>query len=155
MKPLDVAFNAAVLHIANKLCPGGYQVSEDAPDTYVKLRAHLDRTKQMLVWSGASENTVFGEPEINWAFRAWHDWCHYYGAHPFTPEGERCVVEMQCWHLLLFFGDGLRTRHWMKILRAEILGQQEYLFKHGHFPYDQRAFVEAYLNGSDFNHAAE
>jgi len=155
MEPLDRRFDTAVLHIANKLCPSGYQASEDAPDTYVKLRAHLDRTKQMLVWSGASENTIFGEPEINWAFRAWHDWCHYYGAHPFTPEGERAVVEMQCSHLLLFYGDSLQTRQWMKILRAEIIGQQQYFHQHGHFPHDQRAFVEACINGAYHIQAAE
>jgi hypothetical protein len=155
MKPLDIGLNVAVLHVANTLCPGGYQVSEDAPDTYVKLRAHLDRTKQMLVWSGGSENTIYAEPEVNWAFRAWHDWCHYYGAHPFTPEGERAVFEMQCSHLLLFYGDCLQTRQWIKILRAEVIGQQEYFYKHGRYPDDQRAFVEAYLNGSHFMQAAE
>ena len=109
----------------------------------------------MLVWSGASEHTIFGEPEINWAFRAWHDWCHYYGAHAFTPEGERAVFRMQCSHLLLFYGDSLRTRHWIKLLRAEVIGQQDYFYKHGHFPYDQRAFVEAYLNGTYYDQAAE
>ena len=30
MKPLDIGFNIAVLHVASTRCPGGYQVSEDA-----------------------------------------------------------------------------------------------------------------------------
>ena len=155
MKPLDVGFNVAVLHIANQLCPGGYRVSDDAPDTYAKLRAHLDHTKQMLVWSGGSEYTIYADKEVNWAFRAWHDWCHYRGAHPFTPEGERAVFEMQCSHLLLFYNDCLQTRRWIRILRAEVIGQQEYFYRFGHYPLDQRAFVEAYLNGSYYIQAAE
>ena len=155
MNPLDTGFNIAVLRIAGRLCPGGYDVSEDAPDTYVKLRAHLDRTKQMLVWSGGSENTIYADREVNWAFRAWHDWCHYNGAHPFTPEGERAVFEMQCSHLLLLFNDCLRTRHWIKILRAEVIGQQEYFYKHGHYPPDQRVFVDAYLSGAHHIYGAE
>ena len=32
----------------------------------------------------------------------------------------------------------------MKIIRVEIIGQQEYFDTHGHFPNDQRAFAEAY-----------
>jgi hypothetical protein len=155
MEPLDRSFNIAVLHIAGKLCPGGYDVSDDAPDTYPKLRAHLDRTKQMLVWSGGSENTIYGEPEVNWAFRAWHDWCHYRGAHDFTPEGERAVFEMQRSHLLLFYGDCAQTQRWIKILRAEVIGQQKHFYKHGYYPYDQRAFVEAYLNEPQYLQAAE
>ena len=155
MEPLDRGFNIAVLHIAKKLCPGGYEVSDDAPDTYVKLRAHLDRTKQMLVWSGSSDNTIYADKQVNWAFRAWHDWCHYYGAHPFTPEAERAVFAMQCSHLLLFYNDCLQARRWIRILRAEVIGQQEYFYKYGHYPHDQRAFVEAYLNGVYYMQAAE
>ena len=155
MKPLDIGFNVAVQHIASKLCPGGYQVSDDAPDTYVKLRAHLDRTKQMKVWSGGSENTIYSDREVNWAFRAWHDWCHYNGAHPFTPEGERAVFEMQCSHLILFYGDCYQTRLWIKLLRAEVIGQQEYFYKYGYYPHDQRAFVETYLKEPHFLQAAE
>jgi hypothetical protein len=155
MKPLDIGFNIAVLHIASKLCPGGYQVSDDAPDTYVKPRAHLDRAKQMLVWSGGSENTIYAEPEVNWAFRAWHDWCHYRGTHDFTPEGERSVFELQRSHLLLFYGDSLQTRRRIRILRAEVIDQQEYFYKYGHYPHDQRAFVETYLKETHFLQAAE
>ena len=109
----------------------------------------------MLVWSGGSENTIYAEPEVNWAFRAWHDWCHYRGAHDFTPEGERSVFELQRSHLLLFYGDSLQTRRWIRILRAEVIGQQEYFYRYGHYPHDQRAFVEVYLKDNHFLQAAE
>ena len=65
------------------------------------------------------------------------------------------VFEMQCSHLILFYGDCYQTRLWIKLLRAEVIGQQAHFYKHGHYPYDQRAFVEAYLNGSYFIQAAE
>jgi hypothetical protein len=109
----------------------------------------------MLVWSGGSENTIYAEPEVNWAFRAWHDWCHYNGAHAFTPGGERAVFAMQCSHLLSLYGPCLKVQRWTRILRAEVIGQQEYFYRHGHYPEDQRAFVEAYLKGSCFAEAAE
>src|SRR6266436_6008855 len=122
MNPLDTSFNVAVLHIANRLCPGGYDVADDAPDTYEKLRAYLDLTKQMKVWSGNSENTIYADKEVNYAFRAWHDWCHYNGRHAFTVVGERAVFEMQKLHLLLLYGDCAQTRRWIAILRAEVIG---------------------------------
>jgi hypothetical protein len=155
MHPLDKGFNCAVLTIANRLCPGGYRVSDDAPDTYEKLKAHLDLTKQMVVWSGGSETTIYADKEVNYAFRAWHDWCHYTGRHAFTVVGERAVFAMQCSHLILFYGDCYQTRLWIKLLRAEVIGQQEHFYKHGHYPNDQRAFVLAYLNGSYHIQAAE
>jgi hypothetical protein len=155
MKPLDIGFNIAVLRIANQLCPGGCQVADDAPDTYEKLRAHLDLTNQMKVWSGGSENTIYADKQVNWAFRAWHDWCHYHGRHAFTVVGERAVFEMQKLHLLLLYGNCPQTRRWLEILRAEVIGQQKYFYQHGHYPDDQRAFVEDYLNGSYYDQAAE
>jgi hypothetical protein len=147
MQPLDTGFNIAVRTIAECLCPS-YRVSDYAPDTYEKLKAHLDLTKCMVVWSGASESTIYACPEANWAFRAWHDWCHYTGRHEFTPGGERAVFEMQKLHLLLLYGDCATTRRWIDILRAEVIGQQEYFYEHGHYPEDQRAFVEAELRKS-------
>jgi hypothetical protein len=155
MEPVDKGFNIAVLHIANQLCPGGYEVADVAPDTYTKLRAHLDLSKQMKVWSGGSDNTIYADKEVNWAFRAWHDWCHYNGRHAFTVIGERAVFEMQRLHLLLLYGRCPQTERWIDIFRAEVIGQQEYFYKNGHYPADQRAFVEEYLNGIYHDQAAE
>jgi hypothetical protein len=155
MKPFDRGFNIAVLRIANQLCPGGYVVADDAPDTYEKLRAHLDVTKQMKVWSGGSDNTIYADPEVNWAFRAWHDWCHYNGRHAFTIVGERAVFEMQKLHLLLLYGDCSQTQRWIKILKAEVIGQQEYFYKLGHYPKDQRTFVKCYLTEAYYLEVAE
>jgi hypothetical protein len=42
LKPLDPNLNAAIIAIAKRLFPSGFDVSDDAPDTYEKLKAHLD-----------------------------------------------------------------------------------------------------------------
>ncbi len=61
---LDIQFNAAVLAMARRLFPCGFEVAEDAPQTYEDL-ARLDAGKPMLVWSGGSEKTIYGDPEVN------------------------------------------------------------------------------------------
>jgi hypothetical protein len=145
MTPLDIHFNVAVKHIASRLFPCGFVVSPDAPDTFDKLKAQFS-AGEMIVWSGGSDRTIYADCEVNYCFRAWHDWCHVRGNHPFTPEGERAVYGMQCAHLIEVYGPSLQTRQWCRILAADILGQQEFFYRFGRYPEDQRAFVEAYLD---------
>jgi hypothetical protein len=142
---LDIQFNAAILTICSRVLPGGFDVSDEAPETYEELIAHLDAGGRMLVYSGGSERTIYGDPEVNFAFRAWHDWCHWRGRYDFSHEGERAACAMQGDHLIARYGDSPQTRRWQCILHAEIIGQREYFDRHGAFPEDQRAFVAAYL----------
>jgi len=142
---LDIHFNAAVLTICSRVLPGGFDVADDAPETYDELIAHLDAGARMLVYRGGSERTIYGDPEVNYAFRAWHDWCHWRGRHDFSPEGERAACAMQGDHLVTVYGESSQTRRWRRILHAEIIGQREYFDRHGVFPDDQRAYVESYL----------
>lgn len=144
---LDIQFNAAVLAMAHRLFPSGSEIAEDAPQSYEELVARLDAGKPMLVWSGGSEKTIYGDPEVNYAFRAWHDWCHWRGRHDFSFDGEFAVYRMQTEHLVTVYGKSSRTRWWQRILYAEIIGQREFFNVLGWFPYDQREFVEAYLAG--------
>jgi hypothetical protein len=65
----------------------------------------------------------------------------------FDRQGEHAVYEMQCRHLVQFYGDSPHTRRWFDILYAEIIGQQLYHEQHRQFPVDQRAFVERFLAG--------
>jgi hypothetical protein len=76
---------------------------------------------------------------VNYAFRAWHDWCHYNGRLTFTVVGECAVFEMQKRHLRLLYGDCAQTQRWIEILGAEVISQQEYFYKRGHYPENQRA----------------
>ena len=147
--PFDPRLNTAILHIASRLLPKGFDVSDEAPDTYEKLKAHLCAGKRMAVWSGGSEATVCGHRSVNFAFRAWHDFCHWDGGHDFTLEGEIAACEMQCQHLFEFYGDCKRIRGWCSLLRAEIVGQALFFQRHKRFPDDQRSFVAAYLVDPD------
>jgi len=140
-RPLDPELNAAIVAIASCIFPAGFDVADSAPDTYEELKAHLGAGHRMVVWSGASDATIYGCPEVNWAFRAWHDWCHWQGQHDFTLEGEAATAELQCEQLLGLFGDTPRTRRWQRIIQTEIIEQGRHLVIHGAFPGDQRAFV--------------
>ena len=142
---LDIQFNAAVLTICKALLPAGYDVAAVAPETYEELIAHLDAGRRMLVYSGGAEQTIYGDPEVNYAFRAWHDWCHWRGRHDFSLEGERATCAMQRAHLVALYGESPQTHRWRRILQAEVIGQREHFDRHGVFPDDQRAFVESYL----------
>jgi hypothetical protein len=143
---LNMGLNQAVHTIAKKLFPCGYLVSEaEAPGTYEALCERLNSGKPMMVYSGASDNTIFGDREINWAARAWHDWCHWKGGHDFTAEGEAAACEMQVQHLVQVYGDSEEVMEWAAILRAEVNGQAQYAAIHGEFPQDQAAFIRAYM----------
>ena len=145
MQPLDTSLNVAIMHIATKLFPMGFDVSPDAPNTFEELKTHLDAGKRMLVFSGGSDATIYGDPEVNWCFRAWHDWCHLRGNHSLSLAGEQATCAMQAQHLLSLYGKGPNVRRWISIIHAEIIGQADFYREHGHFPVDQYEFVVRYL----------
>ena len=146
--PLDRRFNVAVNHIASRLFPTGFDVADDAPQTLEELTAHIKRTGRMAVWSGASERTVFSDPETNYAFRAWHDWHHWRHQLPFDAEGERKVCERQIADVRLLYGYSADADRMVAILEAEVLGQLAHQVEHGEFPKDQHAFAAAWLSSS-------
>src|SRR4051794_1017008 len=126
LKPLDPGLNSAILCIAAELFPDGFDVSSDAPDTYRKLRAHLDVGRRMGVYNGGCENTIYAYPYVNYAFRAWHDPCHYSGKHNFSLKGEQETCLMQCSQLRRLYGDNGNIRHWANLLDADIVGVCRY-----------------------------
>lgn len=140
----DPHFNAAVVSIAARLMPTGYDVSADAPQTYLDMLRHYLYARRICVWSGASQTTIFGDEEVNWAFRAWHDWCHITLRQPFTLDGEERCAKEQCAHLLRWYGDSPQTRQWMEYVKAEVIGQRMHYDRHGKFPDNQMAFVLAW-----------
>jgi hypothetical protein len=144
--PLARSLNAAILEITKRILPRGYAVAADAPSTYEELAQLLSTGAPLRVWPGGSEQTIYADPTVNHAFRAWHDWAHWIAAHPFTLEGEQRVAALQCRQLLVDYGDNALTRHWRSIIEAEVIGQAEYRARHHHFPADQVGFVLAYLD---------
>jgi len=146
-KPLSVAFNVAVLHITSKILPCGFDVSENAPQDYDSLVAHYEKTGRVLVWNGASDKTIFGDCEVNFAFRAWHDSKHIIGSFSFTREGEMNALAMQKADILAIY-DGTAADFFCTLLDAEIRGQFDYAERHGGFPIDQIGFARAYLENA-------
>jgi len=142
---LDHGLNVAVLVIARQLLPGGFDVSEDAPETYNALVRQFESGQRYIVYAGGSENTVFGDPEVNYHFRAWHDWCHWKGKHDFSFQGEHATYLMQCEHLVELYGNDETTERWRRILFADVIGQKLYFHRYRCFPENQMEFVKQYL----------
>jgi hypothetical protein len=136
----------AILEMTSRLLPDGFDVSDDAPQTMEQLKALMNTGNRMRVWSGGSEDTIYKEPYVNFAFRAWHDLCHWQGHFPFTLEGEIATCEMQCHQLLDCYGDNEVTQRWCTVLRAEVVGQALYYHRHKRFPENQAAFTRAYVS---------
>lgn len=144
--PLSTRFNVAVLQIASNLFPAGFDVSENAPNAFEALVSHVQDTGRMLVWNGASDTTIFADNEVNFAFRAWHDYCHVAGGFEFTPEGEKAACLMQIEHIRAIYGDTPTADHFVSLVWAEVVGQVSYTLSHdGAFPVNQMAFVKHFL----------
>lgn len=145
---LDRELNAAVIHLADIMNPRGYAVSADAPETFDALAAYAREHGRIAVSSEFSDGTIFGDPEVNYAFRAWHDACHLAGGFAFTLDGEAAACAMQCAQLVALYGQE-RSATWRAILRAEVNGQAEYVANWGEFPADQFRFDAAYLRNPE------
>jgi hypothetical protein len=141
-EPYDRAFNAAVMTMANRVCPAGYDVvpERQAPGRDLdELITHIEMRGRIAVSRDHSENTIFGCPEHNWAFRAWHDWTHWILRAPFTLDGELSVAHRQCEDLARVFGHGPRVVEWQRLIMGEVYGQALFYETHGRFPEDQPA----------------
>ena len=135
-------FSDKVLTIVNKLLPQGFDVSDTAPNTFKELKRVYEQTGRVVVWSGASENTIYRDARVNHAFRAWHDHHHLTGDLPFTVNGEKAVCELQkadCEGCILC----------EKLLDAEINGQIAFYMKYGKSVLKQRDFVLDFIKNKE------
>ena len=152
--PISRAFNACILTMANRLFPAGYDVSDKAPDTLESLTDHINSTGRMLVWNGASGATIFADPEVNWAFRAWHDFHHWKGQFAFDREGElKCLTAQQA-DVLKVYGPGPLSDLFCHLLECEIAGQLDHEETYGEFPADQVEFTRQWFAGRGLQLAA-
>ena len=113
-RALDPEFDRAILQLTAELLPGGFAVADEAPSTLEDLCAWLDSGALLTVWSGASDYTIYGSPEVNAAFRAWHDFVHYQQRSPFTLAGEAAVAWSQAEQLRAAFGAHPNARQWRR-----------------------------------------
>lgn len=133
-KVLAPALNEKLIAMASKLV---FEAKDIAPNTYADLRAN---TGSLVVFAGASDSTIYGDPYVNWCFRAFHDYLHISMNAEFSLEGEILVARE---HARLIGSDGLGD-----ILMAEVKGQVEYFAKHGAFPVNQYEFIAGYLKSA-------
>lgn len=133
----SVALEALILRLA----PPHY-ATPDAPSTLDALQAAWANqdARGLPVFDGGCDHTIYSSPDVNYAFRAWHDSIHVQGGYGFDGRGEECAMWRQCAQLL---EAGLPTSDWFA-LYFDVWGQFLYSNAHGgEFPADQAAFVGA------------
>lgn len=92
---------------------------------------------------GASDATIYGDPHVNHAFRAWHDATHFAHGLGFHLAGEKAVCEHQIADLYRAHPNAPKL--WAALLSAEIVGQAEAFLATGSFPVDQAQFTREAL----------
>ena len=101
------------------------------------------KTGKILVWTGASDKTIFGENSSgingNWAFRCFHELIHTSKQLGFDFAGESMVCSIQCSILPV---DWVLER---ELIQIEIIGQNQYFNVHKCFLDDQRRFAIDYM----------
>lgn len=146
--PLCSALNRAVEHLCQQVWPQGFDVAEDAPNSFTALKAEFQERGQITVYSGNSQDTIFGNVRINHMARAWHDWAHLSLGADFSVAGETAACELQCRQLIDHLGleEGKRAAN---ILQAEVIGQVAYYQRHKRYVRRQKDFVLQYLKNPD------
>lgn len=143
IRPIDSGFNGAVLHMAHLAYPKWFDVSDNAPESFAGLYRHVSLTGRITVWSGASDATIYADPSVNWAFRAWHDSVHLAIGADFSHAGEVAACEAQIASLREQFPR--MPVLWSALLRIEVVGQVIALESSGSFVSDQVSFTLATL----------
>lgn len=124
------------IYLQNQLSDLPYAVSAHAPNDLGGID-HTINQGQLIVWDGASDNTIFSRPEINHIYRAHHDYAH--AAYRLDTVA---LDEMQLSKIL---ESQAPTREIQALIRAELAGQVEYYMQHGAFPKNQKNFCVDYL----------
>lgn len=152
VNPLSIQFNAAVQTIVRRLGLSYVPVSsDDAPSTYEEVVRSYHRHNDILfVAREHSDRTIFDDKEINYAFRAWHDYRHITGKHDFSLEGEKCTAIDQIKDMWVYYGNNAQTRVWSAYIWGDVVGQRLYADNFGHFPVEQKEFVMAYVNNPTY-----
>lgn len=121
-------------------------VEVDPVENYISMSEYFKGLKeqwkkngQIEIWTGTSDNTIFGDPQINHFFRAWHDYIHIKYNQSFNFGGESTVATIQCSQLPT---DWIFER---ELITAEVFGQNQYYRIHREYVVDQRQFCYDYL----------
>ena len=111
-----------------------FKVQDLAPSNEIELF----NEPSLVIWSGASSDTIYQDKAVNWAFRAVHDHLHLETGLGFSPDQEIELGRIQaskCDSDLI-----------ADLIYIEVSGQAEYYLKHGKFVDDQVKFTLNALN---------
>lgn len=134
---LSPELDAFILSVA----PPHYPTA-DAPNESAELLAwaktHTIGRDPVPVWDGASDDSIYGSPEVNFAYRAWHDATHIKLDLDFTPDAEKQVALN---HVREAWEAGLSVDA-CNLLWIDSQGQNEYFAVHQDFVQNQRLFAK-------------
>ena len=132
--------NDAIVQAARNARTPRFQVSDVAPQSVEDMHRAFSETGCIVVWSGGSESTIYREPQVNYLFRAWHDWTHLKTGADFSLAGETRNALAQMSQV----GTELQ-----RLIYIESVLQAAHYFRTGDFPLDQVAFtLDALKNNS-------
>lgn len=130
--------NALIKYINNKILTQAssllYTVKDFAPST----ESELFTSTGLVVWSGSSDNTIFHDSKVNWAFRALHDQLHLKTRLDFSVDAEIELGRIQASKY-----DGVMA----DVVYCEVARQAMYYKSTGSFVSDQVAFTKQYIKG--------
>lgn len=140
MKPYSPSYG---LSLGQKFLQRGtlgvdYVPSADAPNTYHDLMEEYfsaaGERRPMRVYSGGCDNTVFGSPEANYAFRYMHDVIHAVNRLEFDICGEiqATMLQLECL--------GRIPPEESRVFLIDVAGQALYHTMVGEFVEDQAGF---------------
>lgn len=147
-KALDVEPYRASLALERFIlqAAGAHVAVPDAPNTWKALKAwdlaHEASPEPMPVFNGGCENTIYSKPEVNHAFRAWHDSVHLAENYDFSRGDEirvgLCMMQQAR-------RDTLLTQADIDAIVYDVIGQTEYYWHNGRkrFISNQALFVGA------------
>lgn len=110
-----------------------WEARDDAPQTFEDVARCWAERRTIVVWTGASEKTIWGAPEANWRFRAEHDAAHLATGLGFDHASE---IELAYWQAGRVEGDWLK-----RAVLIEVAEGARYHRETGLFVADQIEFA--------------
>lgn len=124
--------------------------SNDAPNDYKSMLSSIADKGLYVVYSGASENSIFTTNEYNFKFRALHDHGHCKNNLSFSFKDEKKLGLIQAnelYWIALKLGYSYEIAYNVfDLVHADIVGQIEFYEKTGEYVKDQKSFVLDYIN---------
>lgn len=125
--------NQSILKAASAI---RYTVADEAPSDEKALFSR-SKAQGLVIWSGASDRTIFNDASVNWAFRALHDAFHLRVGLGFSPDQEIELGKLQA--------KSVTCPYLSAIIECEVSAQAEFYKNTGHFVPDQIAFTKTIL----------